>query len=87
MTARRTRLHHLDLTTNPRAGMLDRLTRTRVLRPHRLEQVKDMLRAQCGPESQEMMVGIGKAPTTAKRDEARVSNLRQNHAGPSFPQP
>jgi hypothetical protein len=34
-----------------------------------------------------MMVGIGKAPTTAKRDEARVSNLRQNHAGPSFPQP
>jgi len=50
------RLHHLDLAAHPGAGMLDRLTRPRVLRSNRLETVKDMLSALCCPQREEVMV-------------------------------
>ena len=65
-------LHHRDLTTHPGAGLLDRLTRPRVLWLSRLEEVKDVLRARGGPQSKETVIGIGERPTTADRHEAWV---------------
>jgi hypothetical protein len=56
MAARCTSLHHRDLATHPGAGMLDRLTRSRVLRLSRLEEVKDVLRARCRPKSEELVI-------------------------------
>jgi hypothetical protein len=79
MATRCARLHHLDLTTYPRTGVLDRYTRSRIPRPNRLEQVKNVLRAQRRPKSQKMMIRISQTPTATKRDESRVSNLRQDH--------
>jgi hypothetical protein len=52
MAARGAGLGHLDLATHPGAGMLDRLTRSGVLRLSRLEEVKDVLCARCRPESE-----------------------------------
>jgi hypothetical protein len=79
MAARRAGLHHLDLTTHPGAGVLDRFTWSWVLRLNRLEQVKDVLRARRGPKSEEMMIRISEGPAATKRDEARVPNLREDH--------
>jgi hypothetical protein len=45
MAGRRASLGHLDLATHPGAGLLDRLTRSWVVRLSRLEEVKDVLRA------------------------------------------
>jgi len=79
MAARRASLHHRNLTTHPGAGVLDRFTWPWVLRLDRLKQVKDMLRAQRGPKSEQMMIRISEGPTATKRDEARVPNLREDH--------
>jgi hypothetical protein len=59
--------------------MLDRFTWAWVLRLNRLEQVKDVLRARRRPKSEKIMIRISKGPTAAKRDEARVSDLREDH--------
>jgi hypothetical protein len=64
--------------------MLDRLTRPWVLRLNRLEEVKDVLRARCRPESEEMVIRIGEGPTAADRHEARVPDLREDHGRHSF---
>jgi hypothetical protein len=72
---------------NPGAGMLDRLTRSQVLRLSRLEEVKDVLRARCRPKSEEMVIRIGEGPTAADRHEARVSDLREDHGWHSFLHP
>src|SRR5215475_1677868 len=56
IAGRRASLGHLHLATHPGAGMLDRLTRSRVLRPGRLEEVKDVLRARCRPKGQELVI-------------------------------
>src|SRR3989440_10216342 len=45
MAGRRASLGHRDLTADPGARLLDRLTRSRVLRLSRLKEVKDVLRA------------------------------------------
>src|SRR5215468_4497611 len=58
MAGRRASLGHLDLATHPGSGMLDRLARSRVLRPGRLEEVKDVLRARCRPKGQELVIRI-----------------------------
>src|SRR5215468_3997015 len=79
MAGRRASLGHLHLATHPGAGMLDRLTRSRVLRPGRLEEVKDVLRARCRPKGQELVIRIGEGPTAANRHEAGVSDLREDH--------
>jgi len=79
MAARGASLHHLDLTTHPGAGVLDRFTWSRVLRLNRLEQVKDVLRARRRPKSEEMLIRISEGPTATKRDEARVPDLRADH--------
>ncbi len=79
MAARRASLHHRDLATHPGAGVLDRLTRSWILRLSRLEEVEDVLCARCRPKSQEMVIRIGEGPTAADRHEARVSDLRADH--------
>jgi hypothetical protein len=56
MAGRRASLGHLDLATHPGAGMLDRLTRSWVLGLSGLEQVKDVLRAQCRPKREELVI-------------------------------
>jgi hypothetical protein len=84
VAARRASLHHLYLTTHPGAGVLDRFTWSRVFGVNRLEQVKDVLRARRCPKSEEMMIRIGKGPAAAKRYEARVPNLREDHGQALF---
>jgi len=72
-------LGHLHLATHPGASMRDRLTRSWVFRPSRLEQVKDVLRARCRPEREEPMIRIGERPTAADRHEPWISDLREDH--------
>jgi hypothetical protein len=79
MAARRASLRHRDLTAHPGADVLNRLTRSWVLRRSRLEEVKDVLGARCRPKSEEMVVGIGQGPTAPDRHEARVADLREDH--------
>jgi hypothetical protein len=79
MAARRASLHHLDLTTHPRSGVLDRFTWSWVLGLDRLEQVEDVLGTRRRPQSEETMIRIGESPTATKCDEARIPNLRQDH--------
>jgi hypothetical protein len=76
---KRASLHHLDLATHPCASRLDSLTRPCVFRLSRFEVVEDMLGARCRPKSEEMVIRIGKTPASADGDEARVSNLREDH--------
>src|SRR6202165_4383780 len=52
MAGRRASLAHGDLAAHPGAGLVDRLTRSLVLRLGRLEEVKDVLGAQCRPQSE-----------------------------------
>ncbi len=59
--------------------MLDRLTRSWVLRLSRLDQVKDVLRVQRCPQSKEIVIRIGEGSTAADCHEATVSDLRENH--------
>ena len=59
LAARCASLGHRDLATYPGAGMLDRLTRSWVLRLGRLEKVKDVLRARRRPKSEELVIRIG----------------------------
>jgi hypothetical protein len=56
MATRRASLHHLDLTTRPSTGVLDRFTWSRVVRLSRLEQLKDVLRARGRPQGEEMVI-------------------------------
>jgi hypothetical protein len=78
--AGRTSLHHLDLPAHPGAGVLDRAARSRVLGLRRLEAGKDVLGAQCRPQSQQLVIRIGERPAAADGDEARVPDLREDHA-------
>jgi len=78
---RRAALHHLDLTAHPSAGMFDCLTRSRVLRLRRFEVIKNVLSARCRPEGQKVVIRIGQSAAAADRDVARISDLREDHAG------
>jgi hypothetical protein len=80
VTACSASLHHLDLAPYPSASMLDRLTRSWVLRLIRLEQVKDVLRARCRPKNQKVVIRIGEGPTAADCHETRISDLREDHS-------
>src|SRR5207245_5501003 len=79
MATRRASLGHRDLAANPGAGLLNRLTRSRVLRPSRLEPVEDVLRARCRPQGEELVIRIGEGPTAADRHETRVAVFREDH--------
>src|SRR5213082_2698971 len=84
MAACQASLGHRDLATRPGAGMLDRPARSRILRPSRLEEVKNVLRAQCRPKSEELMIRIGEGSTTADRHETRVAVFREDHTQHPF---
>lgn len=79
MSTRRASLHHLDLTTCPSPGMLDRLAGPGVLRVGHLKQVENVLCARCRPQRQKVVVRIGQAATAPDRHKAGVPDLRQNH--------
>src|SRR4051794_39051761 len=79
LAGRRASLGHRDFATHPGASMLDRLTRSWVLRLSRLEQVKDVLGARCRPQSQQPVIRIGEGPAAADGHEARISDLREDH--------
>jgi hypothetical protein len=64
--------------------MLDGQARSRVKRPSRLEEVKHVLRAQCRPKSEELMIRIGEGSTTADRHETRVAVSREDHTQHPF---
>jgi len=72
-------LGHRDLAVHPRAELLDRLTRSRVPGPARLEEVKDVLGARCRPQGEELVIRIGKSPTAADRHETTVAGFRKDH--------
>jgi hypothetical protein len=55
--------------------MLDRLTRSRVVRSRRLEDVEDVLGARCRPEGEQTMVRVGERPAPADRHETGIANL------------
>src|SRR3984893_17441302 len=52
MAGRRASVAHGDLAARPGAGLVDRLTRSLVLTLSRLEEVEDVLRARCRPQSE-----------------------------------
>ena len=87
VATRRASLGHPDLATHPGAGLLNRMTRSRVLRLGRLEEVKDVLRARCRPEREEMVIRISEGPAAADRHEARVAVFREDHTHMMPPSP
>src|SRR5437899_3904624 len=72
-------LGHRDLTPHPGADLIDRLTRSRVLRLSRLEKIEDVLRARCRPQGEQLVIRIGERPTAADRYETTVAVLREDH--------
>src|SRR6266571_4302210 len=84
MATRRASLGHFDLAARPGAGLLNRLTRSRVLRPTRLEPVEDVLRARCRPQGEELVIRIGEGPTAADGHETRVAVFREDHTQQPF---
>src|SRR5437588_4903924 len=82
-----TRSGHRDLAAHPGPSLRDRPARARVQRSRRLEQLQDVLRTRCGPEGEQLMVGVGQRPPAADGDEARVALFREDHGctlTPSF---
>jgi len=76
-------LGHGDLTPGPGTGLLDRLARSRVVRPGRLEPVENMLRARRRPPGQKPVIRIGESSPAADRNEAWIADFRQDHTSSS----
>jgi hypothetical protein len=76
---RRTRLRHPDLAARPRPDLFDRLARTCIRGPHRLEQVENVLCTFGRPQGEQSMVVVRERPATADRDEARIAVLGKDH--------
>src|SRR5438552_16770850 len=83
MASSRACLGHGDLAARPGPPEFDRATRSRVLRPSRLEEVQDVSRARCRPEGEEMVIRISEGPTAADRHETRVALFRQDQPSTS----
>src|SRR5689334_23654971 len=79
MAGRRASRGHGDLATRPGAGLIDRVAQSGVLRPSRLEEVKDVLRARCRPQGEELVIRIGEGRTVADRYETRAAVFREDH--------
>jgi hypothetical protein len=79
MATRRAGLRHRDRSTRPCASLVNRLTRSLVRRSGRLEEVYDMLRARCGPQGEELMIGICKCPAAADGDETGIAVFGKDH--------
>jgi hypothetical protein len=93
MTSCHARLVHLDFAAHSSANMLDSPTWSRVIGLHRLKKMKDVLRAQCCPKSEEVMIRIGQSPAATDGYETSVSHFRKDHhlilagiSGPHFGQ-
>jgi len=84
MAAGRAGPGHRHLAAHPSAGMLDRLTRSRVQGLSRLEKVENVLGACCRPKSEEMVIWVGEGSTAADRDETRISDRRKDHGRTSI---
>ena len=82
VTTRRASFHHLDVAAHPGASMFDCLTRPWVLGLFRLEKVQDVFSARCRPQSQQMMIWVREGPTSTDRDQARITDLREDHQAP-----
>src|SRR4029077_16506176 len=76
---RRASLRHRALASRPGADLHDRLTRSRVRRLRRLEEVKYVLRARCRPQGEELVIRIGEGPAAADRHKTRVAVFREDH--------
>src|SRR4030088_1989474 len=83
MASCRACLGHVDLAARPGPPELDRATRSRVLRPSRLEEVQDVFRTRCRPQGEEMVIRISEGPTAADRHETRVAFFREDQPSTS----
>ena len=83
MASCRACLGHGDLAARPGPPEFDRATRSRVLRPSRLEEVQDVFCARCRPHGEEMVIRISKGPTAADRHETRVAFFREDQPSTS----
>jgi hypothetical protein len=72
--------HHRHITTGPPACRLDRVPRPRVRCLFVLEEVQYVFRTQGSPQGEAPMVTISERPATADGDQARIADLRQDHA-------
>ena len=79
VAGRRTGLGHLDRAARPCPAELDRPPRAFVARTRPLEMLQHVLRAQGGPQRQELVIRIGQGSTPADRHETRVALLRKDH--------
>jgi hypothetical protein len=84
MATRRASLGHRDLATGPGAGLLDSLTRSRVVGPNPFEPVEDVLGARCRPQGEEMVIRIAESSTAADRHETRVTVFGEDHSQHPF---
>jgi len=78
MAGRRARLGHRNVAARPCPSLLNCVTRPRVRRLRRLEQVQDVYRTRCGPQGEQLMVGVFERPPAADSDEARVAVFRED---------
>jgi hypothetical protein len=79
VSARRAGLHHPDLAAHPGAGVVDRVTWSRVVRAGRVEEVENVLGARRRPQGEEMVVLVGEAPPAANGHQARIADRRKDH--------
>jgi hypothetical protein len=68
-------LRHRDFAAHPCPSLREGLARPRVRRLRRLEQVQDVFRTRCGPQGEQLMVGVGERPSAAYGDEPGVAFL------------
>jgi hypothetical protein len=81
-TARRAGVPPAHFAPSPCSDGLYRLTRSRIVRARRLEEVQDMFCTQGRPDGEEMVIRIGERPSAANRDETWVPDFRKNHRAP-----
>jgi hypothetical protein len=79
VAGRRACLRHRALAPHPGADLRDRLPRPRILRPSRLEEIKNVLRARCRPQGEELVIRIREGSPAADHHETRVAVVRGDH--------
>lgn len=79
MAGRRAGLGHRDLAARPCPSLLNGVTRPRVRRLRRLEEVQDVLRT-CGcPQGEEMVLIICQTPASSNGYKSGIARFRKNH--------
>jgi hypothetical protein len=79
MASRRAGLGHRDLAARPCPNLLNCVTRARVRRLRRLEEVQDVLRT-CGcPQCEEMVLIICQTPASSNGYQSWIAWFRENH--------